>query len=177
MVGSYDLYKLYFRVGDLNASLQTLIDADHYRIKHHVKWHAYLVASAFPEVYLALAEEATGTSRTGFLREAKGALKKSLRWAKVRGSILPEALRLQGVYDWLTGKQPSAQKHWQRSLAHAENMGMRHEVAMTHLEMGRRLSDQSHLRQAEAIFAEIGAEFDLAETRRLLPPLEEKKEA
>jgi hypothetical protein len=34
--------------------------------------------------------------------------------------------------------------------------------------MGRRLKDLEHLRRAEAIFTEIGAEWDLAETRRLL---------
>jgi hypothetical protein len=49
-------------------------------------------------------------------------------------------------------------------------MGARYDLGMTHLELGRRLSDDEHLKQAEAIFAEIGAEFDLAETRRLLQP-------
>jgi hypothetical protein len=39
---------------------------------------------------------------------------------------------------------------------------------MTHLEMGRRLNDSGHLKKAEAIFADIGADFDLAEARRLL---------
>lgn len=43
----------------------------------------------------------------------------------------------------------------------AEEMGMRYELAMTHLEIGKRLKDRAHLEKAEAIFAEIGAEFDL----------------
>ena len=47
-------------------------------------------------------------------------------------------------------------------------MGTRYYLGMTHLEMGRRLRDQEHLRQAETVFAEIGAEFDLGQTRRLL---------
>ena len=89
----------------------------------------------------------------------------------------PEATRLQGVYHWLVGERTSAQKHWNRSLTLAEEMGMRYDLAMTHLEIGRRLNNREHLQKAEAIFADIGAEFDLAETRRLLPPLEEKKEA
>jgi hypothetical protein len=47
-------------------------------------------------------------------------------------------------------------------------MGMRYELGMTHLEMGQRLKDRGHLEQAEKIFADIGAEFDLAQTRKLL---------
>jgi hypothetical protein len=45
---------------------------------------------------------------------------------------------------------------------------MRYELGMTHLEMGQRLKDRNHLEKAEAIFAEIGGEFDLAQTRKLL---------
>jgi hypothetical protein len=56
--------------------------------------------------------------------------------------------------------------HWMDKAA--EEREMRYEAALTHLEMGKRLSDHDHLKQAEAIFAEIGAEFDLGETRRLL---------
>ncbi len=47
-------------------------------------------------------------------------------------------------------------------------MGMRYELGMTHLEMGQRLKDHAHLEKAQAIFAEIGAEWDLAQTRKLL---------
>ena len=72
------------------------------------------------------------------------------------------------MYDWLKGRQASAQKHWQRSLDVAGEMGMRYEVAMTHLEIGRRLDDRQHLKDAETIFAEIGADFDLGETRKFL---------
>ena len=81
-------------------------------------------------------------------------------------------MRLQGVYDWLAGRQASAQKHWQRSIALAEQLGMRYDLAMTHLEMGHRLNDRAHLQKAEAIFAEIGAEWDLEQARKYLQPLE-----
>jgi len=50
----------------------------------------------------------------------------------------------------------------------AEELGMRYELGMTHLEMGQRLEDRAHLERAEAIFAEIGAEWDLARARKLL---------
>ena len=50
----------------------------------------------------------------------------------------------------------------------AEEMGIRCDLGVTHLEAGRRLKDREHLKHVEAIFAEIGAEFDLAETRDML---------
>jgi hypothetical protein len=52
---------------------------------------------------------------------------------------------------------------------------MRYQEGLTHLEMGRRLSDHEHLKQAEAIFADIGAEFDLAKARTLLQRMAERK--
>ena len=53
-------------------------------------------------------------------------------------------------------------------------MGMRYYVGMTHLEIGKRLHDHAHLKQAEVVFAEIGANFDLAEARKLMQPNAER---
>jgi hypothetical protein len=56
-------------------------------------------------------------------------------------------------------------------------MGMRYEAGMIHLEMGRCLNDRDHLQKAEAIFADIGAEWDLEQARGLLQPVAERKTA
>ena len=77
-------------------------------------------------------------------------------------------MRLRGTYEWLRGKPAAAQKWWQRSLALAEEMGQRYDLGMTHLEMGQRLAERAHLERAEAILAEIGAEWDLARAREAL---------
>jgi hypothetical protein len=45
---------------------------------------------------------------------------------------------------------------------------MPYELGMTHLEIGQRLGKRTHLEKAEAIFADIGAELDLARSRELL---------
>jgi hypothetical protein len=45
---------------------------------------------------------------------------------------------------------------------------MRHELGATYLETGQRLKDRTHLEKAETIFAEIGAEWDLDQTGKLL---------
>jgi hypothetical protein len=77
-------------------------------------------------------------------------------------------MRLQGTYESLRGKPAAAQKWWQRSLAPAEEMGFRYDLGRTHLEMGQRLGKRAHLERAEAIFAKIGAEWDLARAREAL---------
>ena len=48
------------------------------------------------------------------------------------------------------------------------------EAGVTHLEMGKRLNDHDHLKQAAAIVADIGADFDLAESQRLFHSLAER---
>jgi hypothetical protein len=47
-------------------------------------------------------------------------------------------------------------------------MSVKYDIGMVHLEMGKRLGNRVHLGKAEAIFAEIGAELDLAKVRELL---------
>ena len=79
---------------------------------------------------------------------------------------------LQGKYEWLMGRLSFAEEWWQKSLKAAGEMGMRYDLGMTHLEMGKRLKDRSHLEQAEKIFTEIGAEFDLAQARSALERLQ-----
>jgi tetratricopeptide (TPR) repeat protein len=164
----YKLSRSYLRLGEIEKSLDALTQCDAYRIKHDAKQFVHFVFLSYFRLYLAATERANGKEREDWLKKARRARRKALYWSQLRRIILPEATRLQGVYDWLTGREASAQAHWQRSLKTAEEMGMRYEVGMTHLEMGRRLKDLEHLLQAEAIFTEIGAEWDLAETRQLL---------
>jgi hypothetical protein len=77
-------------------------------------------------------------------------------------------MMLQGLYEWLAGKSAAAQKWWRRSLALAQEMGQRYDVGMVHLEIGRRISDRTHLKRAETVFAKIGAEWGLARAREAL---------
>ena len=165
----YILGRCYLRLGDLERSLDILTGTNNWMAKHHFKGlNPIVVSLGFLQVYLAAAEQAVERKREEWLRKAKQVCKKLLRSAKVKRLFLPEAIRLQGNYQWLRRKPSFAKKCWERSLGLAEEMDMRYELGMTHLEMGRRLKDRGHLEQAEKIFADIGAEFDLAQTRKLL---------
>jgi class 3 adenylate cyclase/tetratricopeptide (TPR) repeat protein len=165
----YILGRCYLRLGDLERSLDILTKTNNWMAKHHFRGlNPIVVSLGFLQVYLAAAEQAVERKREEWLRKAKRVCKKLLRSAKVKRLFLPEAIRLQGNYQWLRRKPSFAEKCWERSLGLAEEMGMRYELGMTHLEMGRRLKDRAYLEKAEAIFAEIGAEFDLSQTRKLL---------
>jgi class 3 adenylate cyclase/tetratricopeptide (TPR) repeat protein len=162
------LGRCYFRLGDLERSIALLTQANNYRATHRVKGWEYEVPIEFFRTYLSVAERNVYGEKEKYLRKAKQACKEVLRSARVYRFILPETMMLQGRYEWIRGKPWLAEKWWQKSLKIAEEMGMRHELGMTHLEMGRRLKDRAHLEKAETIFADIGADFDLAHTRKLL---------
>jgi tetratricopeptide (TPR) repeat protein len=165
----YILGRCYLRLGDLERSLDILTETNNWMAKHHFKGlNPIVVSLGFLQVYLAAAEQAAERKREEWLRKARRVCKKLLRSAKVKPLFLPEAIRLQGNYQWLRRRPSFAKKCWERSLGLAEEMGMRYELGMTHLEMGKRLKDRRHLEQAEKIFSEIGAEFDLQEARKLL---------
>jgi class 3 adenylate cyclase/tetratricopeptide (TPR) repeat protein len=165
--GSY-LGRCYCRMGDAEKSLAVLAQTNTYRAAHGVRGWDYVLPTALLTTYLAAAEQSRGPQRDKYLRKVGQACKRVFRWTRGYPVCLPEALRLQGTYHWLIGRRHSAETCWDRSLALAEEMGMRYDLGMTHLEIGRRLNDREHLLKAEAIFAEIGAEFDLAEARRHL---------
>ncbi len=120
------------------------------------------------EACLIAAEQSENSERPNWTKKAKRACRAAVKQGDAFRPGKPEALRLQGTYDWLTRDWASAQKWWQRSLSMAEAMGHRYDLGMVYLEMGWRLGARAHLEKAEAIFAEIGAELDLAKARELL---------
>jgi hypothetical protein len=128
-----------------------------------------MVYKVLAEAFLVAIEQSIGSERSRSMRDGQLACGRALKAANAYARYgVPDAMRLRGTYEWLATKPSAAQKWWARSLSLANEMGMRYQSGMTHLEMGRRLNDLEHLRQAEAIFTEIGAEWDLAQTRDVL---------
>jgi class 3 adenylate cyclase/tetratricopeptide (TPR) repeat protein len=178
VLDGYVLGRCYLRLGELEKSLDAVTETHKWMTTHKVKGFNPIVASlGFVEIYLAAAEQAVGSKRKDWLRKAGPVCKKLLRLAKVKRLFLPQAMRLQGKYEWQRGKTSSAKECWEGSQHLAEEMGMRYEAGMIHLEMGRCLNDRDHLQKAEAIFADIGAEWDLEQARGLLQPVAERKTA
>ena len=167
--GAY-LGKCCLRLENLPMAVATLRDTEAF-LRNHGAAGAWsdAVPLALAEIFLFAAEQSTESEKAQSMKDARLALGRAVKGAKTHARhYVPEAMRLRGTYEWLTTKPSLARKWWMRSLSLADGTGMRYQSGMTHLEMGRRLKDLGHLRQAEAIFTEIGAEWDLAETRRLL---------
>jgi class 3 adenylate cyclase/tetratricopeptide (TPR) repeat protein len=167
--GSY-LGRCYVRLGNLPMAFTTLRDTEAFLGNHRAPSTFNVpVHNALAEAFLFAGEQSTGSENSQSMRDVHIASRKALKAAKAHARYgVPEAMRLRGTYEWLTTEPTGAQKWWMKSLRFANETGMRHQSGMTHLEIGRRLKDLEHLRQADAIFSEIGAEWDLAETRRLL---------
>ena len=174
MAGSY-LGKCNLRRNNLPEALGVLRQTDNYLNRHHMKRYT---ASAFlhnglAEVCLSAGERSAGGERAMWLRESKRRCEDALKSSKALfRPLLPEAMRLTGTYEWLKRRPSAAEKWWNKSLNLADKMGMPHHSGLAHLEMGRRLKERAHLEQAEAFFRQVGAEWDLAETRRLLERFE-----
>jgi tetratricopeptide (TPR) repeat protein len=163
-----DLGRCYLRQGDLEGGL-AMLQESHEFYAPYLGGDSYAsLRNGLAEAYLLAAERGDKTERADWLKRARRACKDALRQGKAFRPGLPEAMRLQGTYDCLIGKPAAAQKWWQRSLALAEEMGQRYDLGVTHLEMGQRLGERAHLEHAEAILAEIGAEWDLTRVREAM---------
>ena len=102
------------------------------------------------------------------LKRANRACKAALKLSKSYRLYAAEAQRISGIYHWIHGNPDVAQESWKSSLAVAGELGQHFELGVTHLEMGLRLHDRSHLERAETILSKIGAEWHLAQLRDAL---------
>jgi tetratricopeptide (TPR) repeat protein len=166
------LGQCYLRQGELERALSVLKASQQVYVKQGAVggWPSMLL-HGLAEAYLLAAERSDASQqaeKAGWLKKAGRACQDALKQGKVARLALSEAMVLQGRYEWLRGKPAAAQRWWRRSLALAEEMGQPYDLGMTHLEMGQRLGEHDHLKRAEAIFAEIGAERDLAQAREAL---------
>ena len=110
---------------------------------------------------LAMAERAQGPAREQALREARRDCARALRAARTQQGWLPQALRLQGTWCWLSGRRASAESLWRESLALAEQFGFAIERGLTLLEHGRRTADSQRMEQAVQAFRRSGADTHL----------------
>jgi tetratricopeptide (TPR) repeat protein len=161
-----ELGRCYLRLGKLDLALETLHQVKNVYDKTKVGFGAQTpLINGLAEAYLLAAENGDPTD---WLRKAKNACDAAVKAGEASRPSLPEAYHFKGTYNWLAGKKRTAVKLWEKSIALAEEQGQLHDLGCAHFEMGKRLGDRSHLERAEAIFAEIGAEWDLARTRAAL---------
>ena len=165
-----ELGQCYLRLGDVDQALALFGECQRISVEYNLMKSPTLTRfrNGLVEAYLLAAEHRDDTESGGWLKKAAKACRVALKQGKVYPPGLPEAMMLRGRYDWLRGKPIAAEKWWQRSLALAENMGVRYDLGRTLLEIGGRLGERAYIERAEAIFTEIGAQWDLAKAQEAL---------
>ena len=129
---------------------------------------AYPARNARAEVCLAEAETAHGRARNPALRSAATACRLALKEARFSHDARADAFRLQGTKEWLSGQEASAMAWWQRSLAAAKTFEIPYDGAKTHFEVGRFSGSPDALDRAASDFAALGAEWDYANSCRVI---------
>ncbi len=162
------LGRCYVASGELDDALSVLETSQEILSASGVIIEKAILGNGFSETYLAAAERSTGGERREWLNKAKHSCRDTLQAAKRYRPPLFDAQLFQGRYEWLRGNSSAAQKWWRKALDESRRKGDRYEEGIVHLEIGSRLSDRTHLEQAEAILEEIDAEFDLAQAREIL---------
>lgn len=171
-----DLALCYLQQGNWQAALSELELCQQVAREHNVvEPHTRVILSNYlAMVYLYALEHAEISERESWRKKAKRACQLGVRISSVCKPRVPEALRLQGTYEWLIDKPTSAHRWWQKSLSEAEQMGLLYEVGVTHMEIGMRLHERAHLEKAETIFIEIGSEMDAIKVRGMILASTEK---
>jgi tetratricopeptide (TPR) repeat protein len=162
-----ELGQCYLCQGKLDKALTVFEECRRRSLDHNLMKSPVITRfrNGLVEAYLMAAGRSAGAERAGWLKKARRACSDALRQAKAYPPGKAEAMMLRGNYEWLKGKQTAAKDWWQRSLTLAETMEVRYNLARTHLAMGQYLGERAHLEKAEAIFSEIGAAWDLAQTK------------
>ncbi len=118
--------------------------------------HATTVQNMAAAALLASLEKAqVGDVTRRQHRDAWRACRLALRGGRVFRGSLPQALRLQGTYAWLTRDPSSAERWWSRSLAVSEELGAAYDTSLTYIEIGRRLGRAADLARGEAMLADM----------------------
>jgi len=109
--------------------------------------------------YLYGAEHALSRNlRQEALQLAKRECKNAMRQArKTKDEGAAEALRLNGIYAWLTGDANKAEKLWRQGIAVGEKIRTKYVLARLHDELGSRMCIPDHVEMANTLYVESGA--------------------
>jgi class 3 adenylate cyclase/tetratricopeptide (TPR) repeat protein len=162
------LGQCYLRQNRIADAVKVLEESTNVIAVHALRGHQITVPrNALTEAYLGVAEHAQGVDREVALKKAQEASHVSLRQGKTFRGGLPQAMRLEGTRSWMTGRYRAAQMWWTRGRKLAEELGIRYEMAMTVIEMARRMGDRQDLDRAERLLTDLGATADAAVCRAL----------
>jgi tetratricopeptide (TPR) repeat protein len=124
--------------GEFEPALAILEESREFSVQHHMRGNALTpVYQGLMKTCLMLAEQDEPPQKGKWLAKAKAASRDVRRQTRAFRGGLPGALLIEGHFERLKGNPGKAQRLWQRSLAEAERMGMRHMAGLAHMELGR----------------------------------------
>jgi tetratricopeptide (TPR) repeat protein len=162
------LGRCYLAKGELTQALLVVEDSQELFSVHGVVVDAPYLGNSKSEIYLMAAESTNGEARQRWLKKAKRSCRDTVKVARNNRPTLPDALLLQGRYEWLQGKPETAQKWWEKATKEAQRICDTYMEGTIQLEIGRRLGNRDHLQRAKSILEEISAEFELAKAKEAL---------
>ncbi|MEW6716416.1 MAG: adenylate/guanylate cyclase domain-containing protein [Chloroflexota bacterium] len=124
------------------------------------------------EVYLTLSELAgTEEDRRILMNLARQAVQAIQSYARVFPLGKPRACLWKGQFAHLCEKHSKARKAWEKGLSFARKLHMPYEEALIHYHIGRNSQGekrQLHLQNAEKLFHQLNAAYDLQRTRKAI---------
>jgi tetratricopeptide (TPR) repeat protein len=155
-----DLAECYLFMGNWEQAIDILEDCRNLIALHGLRGHQITSPrNALAEAYCNAADHTKGSLRDTALKRAQGACDVAVKQGRIFRGGLPHALRVSGSVEWLKGKETAARASWNRSLKAADQLGSRYDLAMTHIEIGKRLDDGEELQRGADILAEIEGSF------------------
>ena len=147
---------------------------------HDLLLERLMVAQVFLQLWEKQAASLASSSRTSPLRDAaRKACRRLTRFSRVFPIGLPYARVSTGRLEALSGRPARAEKEWASALAEAERLRLPFAEALACYQLGRHPSDnlgqrQAWLERARAVFARIGAPYELAAAENALLDVSEQ---
>ncbi len=164
-VSLMELGGAYIHAGEYEKAIETLT-AGCARVRKRLSYFE-VVMPTFPRLVEAHLgpDWLNGKSVTCNPGKAKGPARLSRFFAFSFPNIVPLNYRVQGRLCFVLGKKAKAQKHFEKSIKAAKELGARYDEARARIDYGRAFPDEkSHLTQeGQAILDEIGAVLPNAE--------------
>ena len=151
-----ELARLCLLQDDLEQATEFVISAASTVRRYGLRGHH---VSELRNVQALLLVAKLGRSRGGLTEmilhwKLKWACFQARRGAKLFSGSLAEALRLTGQSAWLAGNPVAAKAWWEKSRRECERLGAIYDLALTEIEVGRRLSDREILGRGELRLSE-----------------------
>jgi len=118
--------------------------------------------------------EGEGGIPAGLRRKTRRLARRAVRNSRKSAADIPEACKMRGVLEWMTGRRQTARRWWEKSLSEGKRMGTRLELGRVYMEAGKRMSAAGAarfrvdgldagacLQKARKFFQECGLQFEL----------------